>query len=80
MHSGLKWGSRGGLTLEDLKCFVLPKIPSQTLLYHKIGWLGVLGRFSLVGGGSKYFDFFGGGGGMVCSKKTVLFVILNGST
>ena len=35
----LNGGSRGGLTLEDPKCLVLPKIPSQTLLYHKIGWL-----------------------------------------
>ena len=48
VHSGLKWGVTWGVALEDLKCLVLAKIFSQTLLYHKIGRLRVFMRFSLV--------------------------------
>ena len=28
-HSGLKWGVMWGVTIEDLKCLVLAKTPSQ---------------------------------------------------
>ena len=44
-------GIRWGVAIEDLKGLDLAKIFSQTLFYHKIGWLRVFRRFSLVGWG-----------------------------
>ena len=57
-----------GVTLEDLKCLVLTKTPSETILYHKIGWFRVFRRFSLVGGVAEC-TFMGAGGLLVLTKQ-----------